>query len=58
MFKIENYLFRFVYGVLCHLQQYFNYIVEETGMPGENHRRVASHGQTLLHNVVSSTPHH
>ena len=26
-------------------------------MPGENHRPVASHLQTLLHNVVSSTPH-
>jgi hypothetical protein len=31
-------------------------MVEETGVPGENHRPVASHGQTLLHNVVSSTP--
>ena len=26
-------------------------LVEETGVPGENHR------QTLSHNVVSSTPH-
>ena len=24
----------------------------------ENHHPVASHGQTLSHNVVSSTPHH
>jgi len=31
-------------------------LVEETGVPGENHRHVASHWQTLLHNVVSSTP--
>ena len=31
-------------------------LVEETGVPGENHRPVASHWQTLLHNVVSSTP--
>jgi hypothetical protein len=30
-------------------------LVEETG---ENHRSVASHSQTLSHNVVSSTPHH
>ena len=30
-------------------------LVEETG---ENHRPVASHWQTLLHNVVSSTPRH
>jgi hypothetical protein len=31
--------------------------VEETGVPGENHRPVASHWKTLSHNVVSSTPH-
>ena len=31
-------------------------LVEETGVPGENHRPVASHWQTLSHNVVSSTP--
>jgi hypothetical protein len=30
--------------------------VEETGVPEENHQPVASHGQTLSHNVVSSTP--
>ena len=29
-------------------------LVKETGVPGENHRPVAS--QTLSHNVVSSTP--
>jgi hypothetical protein len=33
-------------------------LVEETGVPGENHRPVASHWQTLSHNVVSSTPRH
>ena len=27
-------------------------LVEETGGPGENHRPVASHWQTLSHNVV------
>ena len=32
-------------------------LVEETGVPGENHRPAASHLQTLSHNVVSSTPH-
>ena len=31
-------------------------LVEETGVPGENHRAVASHSQTLSHDVVSSTP--
>jgi hypothetical protein len=31
-------------------------LVEETGLSGENHRPVASHWQTLSHNVTSSTP--
>ena len=31
-------------------------LVEETRTSGENHRPVASHRQTLSHNVVSSTP--
>jgi len=30
-------------------------LVEETGVPGEKHIPVASHKQTLSHNVVSST---
>jgi len=53
-----------VYGVQQHFQQYFSYIVEvsvmveETGVPGKNHRHDASHCQTLSHNVVSSTPRH
>jgi hypothetical protein len=33
-------------------------LVEETGVPGENHRSVARHWQTLSLNVVSSTPRH
>jgi hypothetical protein len=33
-------------------------LVEETGVPGENHRPVVSHLQTLSHNAVSSTPRH
>jgi hypothetical protein len=33
-------------------------LVDETGVPGENHQPVASHWQTLAHNVVSSTPRH
>jgi hypothetical protein len=32
-------------------------MVEETGVPGENHRPAASQWQTLSHNVVSSTSH-
>ena len=31
-------------------------LVEETGTPKENHQPVASHWQTLSHNVVSTTP--
>ena len=33
-------------------------LMEETGVPGENHRPVASFEQTLSHNVVSNTPRH
>jgi hypothetical protein len=32
--------------------------VEETGGPGDNHRPVATHLQTLSHDVVSSAPRH
>ena len=32
-------------------------LVEEIGIFGENHWPVASHWQTLSHNVVPSTPH-
>ena len=31
-------------------------LVEETGIPGENHRPIASLRQILSHNAVSSTP--
>jgi hypothetical protein len=33
-------------------------LVEETGVPWENHWPVASHWQTLSHNVVMSSPFH
>jgi energy-coupling factor transporter transmembrane protein EcfT len=33
-------------------------LAEETGVPGENHRPVASHWETSSHNIVSSTPRH
>jgi len=33
-------------------------LVEETGVPGENHWPAASHWQALSHNVVSSIPRH
>jgi hypothetical protein len=34
------------------------HLVEETEVHGENNRPAANHGQTLSHNVVSSTPRH
>jgi len=33
-------------------------LVEETGIPRENHWPTASHWQTFSHNVVSSAPQH
>ena len=33
-------------------------LVEETGVPAKNYQPVASHRQTLSHNVVLSTPSH
>ena len=33
-------------------------LVEETGLPEENHRPAESRLQTSSHNVVSSTPRH
>ena len=33
-------------------------LVEETGVPRENHETVASQRQTLSHKVASSTPRH
>jgi len=33
-------------------------LVEETGVPGENHRPATSHWQALSHNAISSTARH
>jgi hypothetical protein len=33
-------------------------LLEETGVPRENHHPVASHWRTVSHNVASSTPRH
>jgi len=33
-------------------------LVEEIGVPGENHQPATGHRQTLSHNVVLSTPRH
>ena len=34
------------------------FLVEETGLPGENFQPLSSYRQTISHNCVSSTPHH
>ena len=33
-------------------------LLEETGVPQENHQLAASHRQNLSHNVILSTPRH
>ena len=33
-------------------------LVEETGVPRENHRPAANHGQSLSHKLVLRTPCH
>ena len=53
-----------VWYYITPLQQYFSYIMAVSfigwgkPVPGENHRPVASHRQTLSHNVASNTPRH
>jgi hypothetical protein len=41
--------------IVCILSSSYILLVDETGVPGENHRPVVSHLQALSHNVVSST---
>ena len=65
-FKIKSYYIRFGFGWFMVFKVTYNNIsvilwqsvllVEETGIPRENHQPVASHWQTLSHNVVLSTP--
>jgi hypothetical protein len=43
------------HGVQCHFQQYFSYIMEETGEKSSDLSQVTD---KLSHNVVSSTPRH
>jgi hypothetical protein len=59
---------RMAFWLACLITKSFNNIsaiswwsvllVEETRVPRENHPPATSHWQTLLHNVVSSTPRH
>ena len=67
VFLSENNIYIYMVRVMVFNTTYHNIsvilwrsvlLVEETGVPGENHRPVVSHWQTLSHNVVSSTPRH
>jgi hypothetical protein len=53
-FMVFNVTFNNISVILC----WSVLLVEETGVPGENHWPVASQWQTLSHNVVSGTPRH
>ena len=44
-----------IFQLLVYLGSHF-LLLEEIRVPGENHRPVVSHRQTLSHNVASSTP--
>ena len=51
-------VFNATYNNISAISQRSVLLVEETGISGENHRPVASHLQTLSHDVVWSTPRH
>jgi hypothetical protein len=53
LFMVFNDTFNYISAILWQSVL----LVEETGVPGENHWLVVSYWQTLLHNVVSSIPH-
>ena len=53
-----HFVIQFHIGLVWCLMPLSVLLVEETGVPRENHQPVASHWQTLSHNVVSSTPRH
>ena len=50
-------MFNLTFNNISVISRRSDLLVEETGVPGENHRHAASHWQTLSHNVVSSTTH-
>ena len=58
VFRIRVMVFNVTFNNISVISRWSVLLVEETRVPGENHRPVASHGQTLSHNIVSSTPHH
>ena len=58
VFRIRVMVFNVTFNNISAISWWSVLLVEETRVPGENHRPVASHGQTLSHNIVSSTPRH
>jgi hypothetical protein len=51
-------VFNVTFNIMSFISWESDLLVEETGVPRENHLLVASHWQILSHNVVSSTPRH
>jgi hypothetical protein len=51
-------VFNAIFNIISAISWQSVLLEDETGVHGENQRPVASHRQTLSHNVVSSTPHH
>ena len=49
-------VFNAIFNNISVISEWSVLLVEETGVPGENHRPVASYWTTLSDNVVSSTP--
>jgi hypothetical protein len=45
-------MFNAIYNNISVISWWSVLLVEETGVPGENHRPAASHWQTLSYNVV------
>ena len=54
--KVRVMMFNATFNNISAISWWSVLLREETGVPGENHRPVASHWQTWSHNVVSSTP--
>jgi hypothetical protein len=55
---IYNYMFNATYINISVISRCSVLLVEETGVPGENHKLAAGHWQTLSHKVVSSKSRH
>ena len=58
IFKVGFMVFNTTFNNISVISWWSVLLVEETRVPGENHRHVASHWLTLSHNVASSTPLH